>query len=237
MSTKGIVVITLVAALGLLFASGAITASPTATATTTSPQDSVTSASNQSSTTSSNATQFEVNQTTSPSPSPEEQRIALVRSFIGNLTSGDAKVIVITHSNQPGVPAQQQPRDIDPLGLVNFTGDEATMQITQPENTTTALGGMSDSALTLYAGGQMTFMYENLTIEPPIDIDVLLISKTGDELRFPTAIDNAGLDAEFVIPEGVEDGKEYLVLLAISWPDLQQDILMGIDGRAVANTQ
>ncbi|HEX7033670.1 MAG TPA: hypothetical protein VF172_11790 [Nitrososphaera sp.] len=237
MSTKGIAVISLLATLGLLFVIGVIIESPTAMATTTAPQDNITSGLNQSSTTMSNATQFGGNQTTAPSPSPEEQRNALVRSFIDNVTSGDSKVIVITESNQPGVPEQQQARDVDPLGLINFTGDEGTMKIVQPENATTSLGGTSDSTLTLYAGGQMTFMFENLSIEPPVDIDVILLSKDGDELRFPTVVDNTGLDAEFVIPEGLADGKSYLVLLGISWADLQQDILMGLDGRAVANTQ
>ncbi|GEM_PF-6812501 len=239
MSTKGVAIATLLATLGLLAVVGAIVISPTAMATTTAPQNNITTTNgnNQSSTTLSNTTQFGGNQTTSPVSSPEQQRNALVSSFIDNVTSGNSKVIVITESNQPNIPQQQQPRDIDPLGLINFTGDEGTMQITQPENTTTSLGGMSDSTLTLYAGGQMTFMFENLAIEPPVDIDVILISKDGDELRFPTAVDNTGLDAEFIIPQGLTNGKSYLVLMAIAWPDLQQDILMGIDGRAVVNTQ
>lgn len=239
MSTKRVAIITLLATLGVLSVVGAIVISPTAMATATASESNVTATSgnNQSATTLSNATQFGGNQTVPTVPSAEEQRNALVRSFIENITSGDSKVIVITDSNQPGVLEQHQPRDIDPLGLINFTGNEGTMKIIQPENATTSLGGMSDSTLTLYAGGQMTFMFENITLQPPIDVDVILLSKNGDELRIPTAIDHTGRDAEFVIPPGVTNGKSYLVLIAIAWPELHQDILMGIDGRAVVNTQ
>lgn len=233
--TKGIVIITFLATMSSLSAI-AILASPAAMATTTPPQDNATTTngSNQSSAFS-NATQFNGNQTTTPSI--EEQTSALASSFVDNVTSGNAKVVMITRSNQPDVPEQQEMRDIDPLGLVNFTGDEATMQIMQPENATTSLGGSADTTSTLYAGGQLTFMFENIAIAPPDDIDVILISKSGDELRFPTVVDNTGLDAEFVIPEGLRDGGSYLVLVAISWPDLQQDVVMGIDGRAVVNSQ
>ncbi|MEW6603681.1 MAG: hypothetical protein AB1351_03195 [Thermoproteota archaeon] len=236
--TKGIVIITFLATLGSL-SPIAVPASPAAMATTTLPQDNATATNggNQSSAFS-NATQLEGNQTTTAqTPSIAEQTSALAHSFVDNVTSGNAKVVMITRSNQPDVPEQQEMRDIDPLGLVNFTGDEATMQILQPENATTSLGGSADSTSTLYAGGQLTFMFENIAITPPDDVDVILISKSGDELRFPTVVDNTGLDAEFVIPEGLKDGGSYLVLVAISWPDLQQDIVMGIDGMAVVNSQ
>jgi hypothetical protein len=140
---------------------------------------------------------------------------------------------MITRSDQPDVPEQQEMRDIDPLGMISF--DDTGMQIMLPENATTTLGGSADSTSTLYAGGQMTFLFENIAMEPPDDFDVIIISKDGDELRFPTVVDNTGIDAEFAIPDGLRNGQDYLVLVAMSWPDLGQDVVMGIDGRAVVN--
>ena len=215
---------------------------PAATATTFS-QDNATSTTpatngiNQSSVLS-NDTQSADNQTAlEPAVSVEEQRSALAQSFIDNVTSGDTKVVMVTQSNQPDVALQQEMRDADPLGLVDFSGDEATMQIMQPENATTPLGGTADETSSLYAGGQITFMFENLRMQPPDDIDIILISKSGDQLRFPAMVDNTGFDNEFVIPEELSNGEDYLVIVAMHWPDLQQDVVMGIDGRAVVTLE
>lgn len=233
MTTKGIVVITLAAALGLLTAIG-IVVSPAAVATTATTQDNATATNGSNQSSFSNATQTNATQTSNQTTATaEELTSALVTSFKDNITSGDAQVVMITRSNQPDVPEQQEMRDIDPLGLISF--DDTGMQIMQPENATTALGGSADSTSTLYAGGQMTFMFENIAMEPPNDVDVIIISKDGDELRFPTVVDNTGIDAEFVIPAGLTDGQDYLVLVAMSWPDLGQDVVMGIDGTAVVN--
>lgn len=239
MTTKGIVVITLAAALGLLTAIGVIV-SPAAEATIAPTQDNATATNGGNQSSFSNATQTNATQTgnqtmggNQTTATAEELTSALVTSLKDNITSGDAQVVVITRSNQPDVPEQQEMRDIDPLGLVSF--DDTGMQIMQPENATTRLGGSADSTSTLYAGGQMTFLFENIALEPPNDVDVIIISKDGDELRFPTVIDNTGIDAEFAIPAGLTDGEDYLVLVAMSWPDLGQDVVMGIDGTAVVN--
>jgi hypothetical protein len=239
-ATNSIPIASLIATFGLLFSIGVVM--PAATATTVNQDNSTTATpglngSNQSSVLS-NDTQLAGNQTAPvPSVSAEEQRSALVRSFIDNVTSGNIKVVMVTQSNQPDVPSQQEMRDADVLGLAEFPGDRASMRVMRPENETTSLGGTADQVSSLYAGGRITFMFENLQIQPPDDIDMMLISKSGDQLRFPLAVDNTGLDNEFVVPEELTGGGHYLVIVAMHWPDLQQDVVMGIDGRAVATQQ
>lgn len=160
----------------------------------------------------------------------EEQRNALSDAFMKNITSGDTKVLVVTLSNQPSVPVEHEQRDIDPLGMISFADDGASMRIQHPNY---ASGANLTSAL--YPGGSLSFMFENLTIQPPDDIDVLFISP--DDLRSPIVIDDAGVDNSFRVPDTLESGHSYYVMVSMHWPDLHHDVVMGIKGKATVLQQ
>jgi hypothetical protein len=157
----------------------------------------------------------------------QEQMAGLARSLRENLTSGESRVLMITVASTDA-PIEQEQRDIDPLGLVEFT-DPRTMSIARPEYAS----GEEDGLATLYTGGQLTFQIGNVTMEPPDNVDVLFINTDGTDTRIPEVIDDTGEDSEFVIPTGLRDGDTYLVLVKMNWPESESDTMMGIVGRAV----
>jgi hypothetical protein len=197
-------------------------------ATTTAPSN----ATNATTTAPSNATNAT---TTAPSNATlarqklQEQRNALFDAFLKNITSGNTKVLMVTLSNQRGVPVEHEQRDVDPLGTVGFADDGASMQIQHPNY---ASGANLTSSL--YPGGRLSFMFENIPVAPD-DIDVLFISP--NDLRTPIAIHPAGFDSSFRIPDALENGHSYYVMVSMHWPDLHHDVLMGIKGKATVLQQ
>ena len=158
----------------------------------------------------------------------QERLAALASSLRENLTSGESKVLMITTADT-GLPSEQEQRDIDPLGFIEFP-DRRDMSIALPEYASSDEDGIA----TLYAGGPLSFQFGNITgIEPAENIDVLFISTDGIERHIGGAVDDAGEDNEFTIPAGLRDGQEYFVLVTLEWPDLDEDTVMGILGRAV----
>jgi hypothetical protein len=158
----------------------------------------------------------------------QEQMAALASSLRENLTSGESKVLMISRA-ETGVPEEQEQRDIDPLGFFDFS-DRRGMRIALPEYATSDEDGIA----TLYAGGPLSFQFGNITgIEPADNIDVMFISTDGTERRLGGVVDDTGEDNEFTIPTGLRDGQEYLVLVTMEWPELDEDTVMGILGKAV----
>ena len=158
----------------------------------------------------------------------QEQMATLARSLRENLTSGESRVAIITLSDTD-LPSEQEQRDIDPLGFIEFP-DRRGMSIALPEYASSDEDGIA----TLYAGGPLSFQFGNITgIEPADNIDVLFISTDGTERHFGGAVDDVGEDNEFTIPAGLRDGQEYFVLVTLEWPDLDEDTVMGILGKAV----
>jgi hypothetical protein len=158
----------------------------------------------------------------------QERLAALASSLRENLTSGESRVAIITLSDTD-LPSEQEQRDIDPLGFIEFP-DRRDMSIALPEYASSDEDGIA----TLYAGGPLSFQFGNITgIEPAENIDVLFISTDGIERHIGGAVDDAGEDNEFTIPAGLRDGQEYFVLVTLEWPDLDEDTVMGILGRAV----
>jgi hypothetical protein len=158
----------------------------------------------------------------------QERLAALASSLRENLTSGESRVAIITLSDTD-LPSEQEQRDIDPLGFIEFP-DRRGMSIALPEYASSDEDGIA----TLYAGGPLSFQFGNITgIEPADNIDVLFISTDGTERHFGGVVDDTGEDNEFTIPAGLRDGQEYFVLVTLEWPDLDEDTVMGILGRAV----
>jgi hypothetical protein len=158
----------------------------------------------------------------------QEQLAALASSLRENLTSGESKVLMITIADTDA-PSEQEQRDIDPLGFIEFP-DRRSMTIEQPEYAS----GEEDGIATLYAGGPLSFQFGNITgMEPADNIDVLFISTDGTERHIGGVIDDTGEDNEFTIPTGLRDGQEYYVLVTMEWPELDEDTVMGILGKAV----
>jgi hypothetical protein len=185
-----------------------------------------------------NATQLgnTTNQTTTTTPDNEtllaqqeqEQMAALASSLRENLTSGESKVLMITTADT-GLPSEQEQRDIDPLGFIEFP-DRRDMSIALPEYASSDEDGIE----TLYAGGSLSLQFGNITgTEPADNIDVLFISTDGTERHIGGVVDDTGEDNEFTIPAGLRDGQEYFVLVTLEWPDLDEDTVMGILGKAV----
>jgi hypothetical protein len=158
----------------------------------------------------------------------QERLAALASSLRENLTSGESRVAIITLSDTD-LPSEQEQRDIDPLGFIEFP-DRRDMSIALPEYASSDEDGIA----TLYAGGPLSFQFGNITgIEPADNIDVLFISTDGTERHIGGVVDDTGEDNEFTIPAGLRDGQEYFVLVTLEWPDLDEDTVMGILGRAV----
>jgi hypothetical protein len=158
----------------------------------------------------------------------QEQMAALASSLRENLTSGESRVLMITLSDTDA-PDEQEQRDIDPLGFIEFP-DRRGMSIAVPEYATSDEDGLA----TLYAGGPLSFQFGNITgLEPADNIDVLFISTDGTDRRVAGVVDDAGEDNEFTIPTGLRDGQEYLVLVSMDWPESDEDTVMGILGKAV----
>jgi hypothetical protein len=187
-----------------------------------------------------NATQLgnTTNQTTTTTTTPDnetllaqqeqEQLAALASGLRENLTSGESKVLIITRADT-GLPSEQEQRDIDPLGLVDFP-DQRSMTIERPEYASSN----EDGVATLYAGGPLSFQFGNITgMEPADNIDVLFISTDGIERHIGGAVDDTGEDNEFTIPAGLRNDQTYYVLVTLEWPDLDEDTVMGILGKAV----
>jgi hypothetical protein len=186
-----------------------------------------------------NATQLgntTTNQTTTTTPDNEtllaqqeqEQLAALASSLRENLTSGESKVLMITTADT-GLPSEQEQRDIDPLGFIEFP-DRRELSIALPEYASSDEDGIE----TLYADGSLSLQFGNITgMEPPDNIDVLFISTDGTERHIGGVVDDTGEDNEFTIPAGLRDGQEYFVLVTLEWPDLDEDTVMGILGKAV----
>jgi hypothetical protein len=180
------------------------------------------------------------NQTTTTTPDNEtlleqqqaqqeqEQLAALASGLRENLTSGESRVLMITRA-ETDAPEEQEQRDIDPLGFIEFP-DRRGMSIALPEYAASDEDGIA----TLYAGGPLSFQFGNITgVESADNIDVLFISTDGTERRIAGAVDDTGEDNEFIIPTGLRDGQEYFVLVTLEWPDLDEDTVMGILGKAV----
>jgi hypothetical protein len=158
----------------------------------------------------------------------EQERIAgLASSLRENLTSGESKVLMITRA-ETGAPPEQEQRDIDPLGFIEFP-DRRSMTIEQPEYASSDEDGIA----TLYAGGPLSFQFGNITMEPADNIDVLFISTDGTDRRTAGVVDDTGEDNEFTIPTRLRDGQEYYVLVTMDWPEIDEDSVMGILGKAV----
>jgi hypothetical protein len=158
----------------------------------------------------------------------QEQMAGLARSLRENLTSGESRLLVITMS-ETDAPSEQEQRDIDPLGFIEFP-ERRGMSIALPEYASSDEDGIA----TLYAGGPLSFQFGNITgIEPADDIDVLFLSTDGTERHIGGVVDDTGEDNEFTIPTGLRDGQEYLVLVTLEWPELDEDTVMGILGKAV----
>ncbi|HEY9406367.1 MAG TPA: hypothetical protein VIP53_02835 [Nitrososphaera sp.] len=187
-----------------------------------------------------NATQLgnTTNQTTTTTTAPDnetllaqqeqEQLAALASSLRENLTAGESKVLILTRADTD-LPSEQEQRDIDPLGLVEFP-DQRSMTIERPEYASSN----EDGVATLYAGGPLSFQFGNITgMEPADNIDVLFISTDGIERHIGGVIDDTGEDNEFTIPTGLRNGQTYYVLVTLEWPDLDEDTVMGILGKAV----
>jgi hypothetical protein len=158
----------------------------------------------------------------------QEQIAALARSLRENLTSGESRVLMISTADT-GAPSEQEQRDIDPLGFIEFP-DRRDMSIALPEYASSDEDGIE----TLYADGSLSFQFGNITgMAPPDNIDVLFISTDGTERHIGGVVDDTGEDNEFTIPAGLRDGQEYFVLVTLEWPDLDEDTVMGILGKAV----
>lgn len=159
----------------------------------------------------------------------EQERIAaLASSLRENLTSGESKVLMITRA-ETGAPPEQEQRDIDPLGFIEFP-DRRSMTIALPEYASSDEDGIA----TLYAGGPLSFQFGNITgMELPDNIDVAFISTDGTDRRIAGVVDDAGEDNEFTIPTRLKDGQTYYVLVTMDWPESEEDTVMGILGRAV----
>jgi hypothetical protein len=158
----------------------------------------------------------------------QERLTALASSLRENLTSGESKVLMITTADT-GLPSEQEQRDIDPLGFIEFP-DRRELSIALPEYASSDEDGIE----TLYADGSLSFQFGNITgTEPPDNIDVLFISTDGTERHIGGVVDDTGEDNEFTIPAGLRDGQEYFVLVTLEWPDLDEDTVMGILGKAV----
>jgi hypothetical protein len=158
----------------------------------------------------------------------QEQMAALASSLRENLTSGESRVLMITRA-ETDAPEEQEQRDIDPLGFFEFQ-DRRGMRIALPEYASSD----EDEIATLYAGGPLSFQFGNITgMEPADNIDVLFLSTDGTDRRIGGAVDDSGEDNEFTIPTGLRDGQEYLVLITMEWPELDEDTVMGILGKAV----
>jgi hypothetical protein len=158
----------------------------------------------------------------------QERLAALASSLRENLTSGESKVLMISIADT-GLPSEQEQRDVDPLGFIEFP-DRRDMSIALPEYASSDEDGIE----TLYAGGSLSFQFGNITgMEPADNIDVLFISTDGTERHIGGAVDDTGEDNEFTIPAGLRDGQEYFVLVTLEWPDLDEDTVMGILGKAV----
>jgi hypothetical protein len=158
----------------------------------------------------------------------QERLAALASSLRENLTSGESKVLMISIADTD-LPSEQEQRDIDPLGFIEFP-DRRDMSIALPEYASSDEDGIA----TLYAGGPLSFQFGNITgMEPADNIDVLFISTDGTERHIGGAVDDTGEDNEFTIPAGLRDGQEYFVLVTLEWPDLDEDTVMGILGKAV----
>jgi hypothetical protein len=158
----------------------------------------------------------------------QEQLAALASSLRENLTSGESRVLLITTADT-GAPSEQEQRDIDPLGFIEFP-DRRDMSIALPEYASSDEDGIA----TLYADGSLSFQFGNITgTEPADNIDVLFISTDGTERHIGGVVDDTGEDNEFTIPAGLRDGQEYFMLVTLEWPDLDEDTVMGILGKAV----
>jgi hypothetical protein len=158
----------------------------------------------------------------------QEQLAALASGLRENLTSGESRVLMITLS-ETDAPEEQEQRDIDPLGFIEFP-DRRSMSIAQPEYAS----GEEDGIATLYAGGPLSLQFGNITgMELADNIDVLFISTDGTERHIGGVVDDTGEDNEFTIPTGLRDGQEYIVLVTLEWPELDEDTVMGILGKAV----
>jgi|SRR5215211_642486 len=159
----------------------------------------------------------------------EQERLATLASGLReNLTSGESKVLMITRA-ETGAPPEQEQRDIDPLGFIEFP-DRRSMTIEQPEYASSDEDGIA----TLYAGGPLSFQFGNITgMELPDNIDVAFISTDGTDRRIPGVVDDTGEDNEFTIPTRLRDGQEYYVLVTMDWPETGEDTVMGILGKAV----
>lgn len=171
------------------------------------------------------------NQTTTTTTTPDNETLlaaALASGLRENLTSGESKVLIITRADT-GLPSEQEQRDIDPLGLIDFP-DRRSMTIERPEYASSD----EDGVATLYAGGPLSFQFGNITGMGLADnIDVLFISTDGTERHIGGVVDDTGEDNEFTIPAGLRNGQTYYVLVTLEWPDLDEDTVMGILGKAV----
>lgn len=169
--------------------------------------------------------------TTTTTTTPDNETLlaaALASGLRENLTSGESKVLIITRA-ETGLPSEQEQRDIDPLGLIDFP-DRRSMTIERPEYASSD----EDGVATLYAGGPLSLQFGNITgMDPADNIDVLFISTDGTERHIGGVVDDTGEDNEFTIPAGLRDGQTYYVLVTLEWPDLDEDTVMGILGKAV----
>jgi hypothetical protein len=155
-----------------------------------------------------------------------QHRITLTDDFRKNVTSGNAKVLVYTISSQKGVPIEHEQRDIDPLGLVSFA-DQA-MRIQNP-----SYASGENLTSTLYPGGRLSFVFDHLTMQAPDDIDVVFMSKDGNDMRSAVEIHDSGMDNSFRMPDQLHVGQSYYMLVSMHWPDLHHDVVMGINGKVI----
>jgi hypothetical protein len=160
----------------------------------------------------------------------EAQRKLLSDAYAKNITSGATKILMVTVSNQRGVPVEHEQRDIDPLGLIGFGDSGASMDLHPP---TYASGENLTS--TLYPGGSLSLIPEHVGMKAPDDIDIVLLSP--DDMRSPIEIKDTGFDNSFVLPKTLENGHSYYVMVSMHWPDLHHDVLMGIKGKVALPQQ
>jgi hypothetical protein len=151
-------------------------------------------------------------------------------AYAKNITSGATKILMVTVSNQRGVPVEHEQRDIDPLGLIGFGDSGASMDLHPP---TYASGENLTS--TLYPGGSLSLIPEHVGMKAPDDIDIVLLSP--DDMRSPIEIKDTGFDNSFVLPKTLENGHSYYVMVSMHWPDLHHDVLMGIKGKVALPQQ
>ena len=137
--------------------------------------------------------------------------------------------MLVISTPDTGLPSEQEQRDIDPLGLIEFP-DRRSMTIERPEYASSD----EDGVATLYAGGPLSLQFGNITgMDLADNIDVLFISTDGTERHIGGVVDDTGEDNEFTIPAGLRNGQTYYVLVTLEWPDLDEDTVMGILGKAV----